>query len=60
MGWRIDISEITIGAENLAEVGEMCILIEKELIANSYTTRFFLYQPEIEISWQNSKESLLF
>jgi hypothetical protein len=57
---EIDISEIAMGAENLAEVGEMCILIEKEMIANGYTTRCFQYQPEIEISRQNSKESLLF
>ena len=57
---EIDISEITMEAENLAEIREMCILIEKELLANGYTTRYFLYQPKIEISWQNSKESLLF
>jgi hypothetical protein len=49
-----------VGAENLAEIGEMCALIEKELLANGYTTRCSLYQPKIEISWQNSQESLLF
>jgi hypothetical protein len=57
---KIDITEITQGAENLAEIGEMCILIEKELIANGYTTRCFLHQQKIKISWQESQESLLF
>ena len=32
----LSFEEITPGAENLAEVGEMCILIEKELLANGY------------------------
>lgn len=57
---KIDITEITQGAENLAEIGEMCTLIEKELASNGYTTRCFLHQQKIEISWQKSQESLLF
>ena len=57
---KIDITEITQGAENLAEIGEMCTLIEKELASNGYTTRCFLHQQKIEISWQESQESLLF
>lgn len=57
---EIDIIEITQGAENLAEIGEMCILIEKELLANGHTTRYPLHQQKIEISWQKSQESLLF
>lgn len=56
MGWRIYNGEITMGAENLAEIGEMCVLIEKELLANGYTTRCFLYQPKIEISRQITKQ----
>ena len=57
---KIDISEIAVGAENLAEIGEMCILIEKELLANGYTTQCSLHQPKVEVSWQKSQESLLF
>ena len=34
--------DITMGAENLAEIGEMCILIEKELLANGYKSEYNL------------------
>ena len=47
---KIDITEITQGAENLAEIGEMCILIEKELLANGYTTHYTI-DGELTISW---------
>lgn len=47
---KIDISEITVGAENLAEIGEMCILIEKELLANGYTTHYTI-NGALTISW---------
>ena len=56
----VNLHNIVIGAENLAEIGEMCTLIEKELASNGYTTRCFLHQQKIEISWQKSQESLLF
>ena len=57
---KMDITEITQGAENLAEIGEMCILIEKELAANGYTTQYPLHRQKVEVSWQKSQESLLF
>lgn len=41
---------IVIGAENLAEIGEMCTLIEKELAANGYTTHYSI-DGELTISW---------
>lgn len=41
---------IVIGAENLAEIGEMCTLIEKELTANGYTTHYSI-DGELTISW---------
>jgi hypothetical protein len=47
---KIDIREITMGTENLAEIGEMCILIEKELAANGYTTHYSI-DGELTISW---------
>ena len=56
----IDITEITQGAENLAEIGEMCILIEKELASNGYTTQYPLLRQKVEVCWQKSQESLLF
>lgn len=47
---EIDIREITQGAENLAEIGEMCILIEKELTMNSYRIHYSI-DGELTISW---------
>ena len=47
---EIDITEITQGAENLAEIGEMCILIEKELKMNGYRIHYSI-DGELTISW---------
>lgn len=47
---EIDIKEITMGAENLAEIGEMCILIEKELKMNGYRIHYSI-DGELTISW---------
>ena len=47
---EIDIREITMGAENLAEIGEMCILIEKELKMNGYRIHYSI-DGELTISW---------
>ena len=47
---KIDIREITMGAENLAEIGEMCILIEKELKMNGYRIHYSI-DGELTISW---------
>lgn len=41
---------IVIGAENLAEIGEMCILIEKELKMNGYRIHYSI-DGELTISW---------
>ena len=46
----VNLHNIVIGAENLAEIGEMCILIEKELAANGYTTNYSI-DGELTISW---------
>ena len=51
---EIDISEITQGTENIAEIGEMCILIDKELLANGYTTQYPLHRQKVEVIWQKS------
>lgn len=47
---EIDITEITQGAENLAEIGEMCILIEKALKMNGYRIHYSI-DGELTISW---------
>lgn len=47
---EIDIREITMGAENLAEIGEMCILIEKELKMNGYRIHYSI-DGKLTISW---------
>ena len=47
---EIDIREITMGAENLAEIGEMCVLIEKELKMNGYRIHYSI-DGELTISW---------
>ena len=41
---------IVIGAENLVEIGEMCILIEKELKMNGYRIHYSI-DGELTISW---------
>lgn len=41
---------IVIGAENLAEIGEMCILLEKELKMNGYRIHYSI-DGELTISW---------
>ena len=46
----VNLHNIVIGAENLAEIGEMCALIEKELLANGYTTHYSI-DGELTISW---------
>ena len=46
----VNLHNIVIGAENLAEIGEMCTLIEKELLANGYTTHYSI-DGELTISW---------
>ena len=47
---EIDIREITMGAENLTEIGEMCILLEKELKMNGYRIHYSI-DGELTISW---------
>jgi hypothetical protein len=46
----VNLHRMVIGAENLAEIGEMCTLIEKELSANGYTTHYSI-DGELTISW---------
>lgn len=47
---EIDIREITMSAENLAEIVEMCILLEKELKINGYRIHYSI-DGELTISW---------
>lgn len=46
----VNLHNIVIGAENLAEIGEMCILIEKELKMNGYRIHYSI-NGELTISW---------
>ena len=46
----VNLHNIVIGAENLAEIGEMCILIEKELKMNGYRIHYSI-DGELTISW---------
>lgn len=42
--------DITKGAENLAEIGEMCILLHKTLTNQSYTVKYSI-NGNLTISW---------
>ena len=46
----VNLHNIVIGTENLAEIGEMCILIEKELKMNGYRIHYSI-DGELTISW---------
>ena len=46
----VNLHNIVIGAENLTEIGEMCILIEKELKMNGYRIHYSI-DGELTISW---------
>ena len=46
----VNLHNIVIGTENLAEIGEMCILIEKELKMNGYRIHYSI-DGDLTISW---------
>ena len=46
----VDFQDITKGAENLAEIGEMCTLLHKTLTNQGYTVKYSI-NGNLTISW---------
>lgn len=47
---NVCLHDITKGAENLAEIGEMCILLNKTLTNQGYTVKYSI-NGKLVISW---------
>ena len=47
---HVCLHDITKGAENLAEIGEMCILLNKTLVSQGYTVKYSI-NGSLTISW---------
>ena len=47
---HVCLHDITKGAENLAEIGEMCILLNKTLTNQGYTVKYSI-NGNLTISW---------
>lgn len=47
---NVCLHDITKGAENLAEIGEMCILLNKTLVSQGYTVKYTI-NGNLTISW---------
>ena len=47
---NVCLHDITKGAENLAEIGEMCILLNKTLVGQGYTVKYSI-NGSLTISW---------
>lgn len=47
---HVCLHDITKGAENLAEIGEMCILLNKTLVTQGYNVKYSI-DGRLVISW---------